>query len=239
MVECIRPIATACAALLLGFAGIAQGEQREYAFRVLLEDKEIGTHRFLVKETAEGRRVAIEADFAVRILLVPVYSYRHENTEMWRDGCLQRIESSTDDNGSYFSVLGRSDGAEFLVEANEDRARHSGCVMSFAYWDRSILEQTRLLNAQTGDYLDVSVEALGPTDFETSEMAVPAEAYRLQAPEKDVDITLWYAREDGRWLALESRVKSGKTIRYLPDPQAMPARTGSVVAERAAPQANP
>jgi hypothetical protein len=202
-------------ALLLASAGL-QAQPAEYEFRVLLDDKEIGSHTFRVSDTDRGREVDVRARFDVSILFVPVYSYRHENREFWRDGCLKRIESETDDNGTFYEVEGHAGDRGFVVTSTGGEEVHSGCIMSFAYWDRSILEQRRLLNAQTGDYLEVSVEPLGGETLETALGNIQTEAYRLRAPEKDVDITLWYAVEDGRWVALESRVKSGRTIRYLP-----------------------
>ena len=43
---------------------------------------------------------------------------------------------------------------------------------------------------------------------------VDAQRYRLSA--KAGDITLWYAKDDGRWLALEAPAKGGRRIHYTP-----------------------
>jgi hypothetical protein len=83
--------------------------------------------------------------------------------------------------------------------------------MSFAYWNPGFLEQSRLLNPQTGEYVDVSVEQLEQEVLDVRGELIPALKYRLTAYE--VDLTLWYSEED-QWLALESIAKGGHVIRY-------------------------
>jgi hypothetical protein len=83
--------------------------------------------------------------------------------------------------------------------------------MTFAYWNRDFLEQPRLLNPQTGDYVDVEVERLGAETISVRGEEVYASVYRLTA--KDTQLTLWYSTDD-EWLALESVVQDGRIIRY-------------------------
>jgi len=42
-----------------------------------------------------------------------------------------------------------------------ERATLPDCIMTFAYWNPRFLDQPRLLNAQNGEYLDVTVHDLG------------------------------------------------------------------------------
>ena len=76
----------------------------ELSFDVLLDEERIGSHTFRISDSEGGRRVQTEAAFDVIILFVPVYSYRHNNTEVWRSGCLQQISSRTDSNGEQYAV---------------------------------------------------------------------------------------------------------------------------------------
>jgi hypothetical protein len=91
--------------------------------------------------------------------------------------------------------------------------------MSFAYWNPAILSQQRLLNAQTGEYLDVSVQQLGEQALQLQDRAVPALHYRIRTGESDID--LWYST-DRDWLAL-STATSGGELRY----RRLPAATGN------------
>lgn len=75
-----------------------------------------------------------------------------------------------------------------------------------------MLQQTRLLNSQTGAWLDVQVIHQGQEAFQTGARQVPAERYQVLADEQR--ITLWYAADDHRWIGLESLTDTGYTLRY-------------------------
>jgi hypothetical protein len=83
--------------------------------------------------------------------------------------------------------------------------------MTFAYWNPGFLEQPRLLNPQTGEYVEVAVEDLGNDFVEIDGREILARSVRLTA--RKMDITLWYS-ENSEWLALESVAKGGRILRY-------------------------
>ena len=86
-----------------------------------------------------------------------------------------------------------------------------GCVTTFAYWDSNFLEQSRLLNTQTGDYVAVAAELVGEDLLTVRGDAVPSYRYRLTG--EDLEIELWYS-QDNEWLALESVTDGGRRLRY-------------------------
>ena len=195
--------------------GLAQASPSGiWHFKVLLDGKPIGDHRFRVSRDGDTQQVAVDARFKVKILFVTVYSYRLEDREVWQDGCLHEISSRTRVNGQNFSVEGtKSAGSLKLVHGSEDDASVTpiaGCVMSFAYWDRSILRQNRLLNVQTGQYMKIRVDDLGQQAIDIQGRETPAHRYRLRAETLDID--LWYG-PGGDWLQLESRIR-GRTLKY-------------------------
>ena len=207
----------AALALLPASSAATTTDVDELNFRVFLDDQKIGYHRFRILDRGDRKVVESDADFDVRLLFVPVYSYRHENTEVWRDGCLAQISSRTDANGTRYRVSGERREGVFEIGTREDtRQLDRDCVMSFAYWNRSFLSQRQLLNAQTGEFVDVSVQRLGERALRLAEREVRAEGFHIETPGKEINITVWYAADDGRWLALESVIAGDKVIRYLP-----------------------
>ena len=84
-------------------------------------------------------------------------------------------------------------------------------IMTFAYWNPVFLDQPRLLNPQRGEYIDVSVYAVGDEILQVRGQEVTATRFRLTAYE--TDLTLWYSATQ-EWLALESVAKGGRLIRY-------------------------
>lgn len=186
----------------------------EWRFRVYLDDKHIGYHNFRLTPAGDAQALESAADFKVRFLMLTVYRYLHASTELWESGCLRRIYASTDDNGELSVVRGVTRDDNLVVQTSDGSAEMSGCVRTFAYWDRNFLKGKRLLNVQTGEYVDVEVEPLGETVLEVRGKPVPARGYRLLAD--DVAIDLWYSTND-RWLALQSTTDGGHKLRYLID----------------------
>jgi hypothetical protein len=209
-----------------GEAGTAADELR---FRVMLDEQKIGYHSFRIHGAEGQREVEIDASFDVKVLFVPVYRYRHSTTELWRDGCLVGINSETDANGERYAVNGeRTAGAFALSTQSGDMQVDAGCLMTFAYWNRDFLAQRQLLNAQTGEVVEVEVESLGERPLELGDQPVRAEGYRVYSAEDKVDIRVWYGSDSGHWLALESRLENGRVLRYEPaQPETRVAGIGS------------
>ena len=192
----------------------AQGRAESVArwdFDVYLNDKKVGTHLFSVAETGGLKRVQSEAKFKYTILLIPAYRYEHSAAEKWSGECLVEIEARTNANGERLQVAGAQTGSGFRVARDSSLVETQDCVMTFAYWNPAFLEQSRLLNPQTGEFVDVVVEEVGNEVLDVRGEQVPATRFRLTAYE--IDLTLWYSTDD-EWLALESVAKGGHIIRY-------------------------
>lgn len=189
----------------------ARAPAKTWEFEVLLDGTPIGSHRFALTSRDGGYQLDSEARFDVRFLFFNAYRYRHNNTEVWSNGCLQSIRSTTNTNGESQFVSGLSIDERLVIRADDDERAIDGCVMTFAYWNPEFLEQTRLLNPQTGEYLPVAVERLDPKEIPANGGRGAAEAWRLRAGE--IELTVWYSVER-EWLGLESVAQGGRILRY-------------------------
>lgn len=183
----------------------------EWNFEVYLNDKKVGTHLFEILGAADQRQVQSTANFKVKFLFFNAYRYEHTNVERWNDNCLTRFDARTNVNGDPTKVSGASAQSGFMVEKRDSRELLPDCIMSFAYWNPEFLKQERLLNPQTGEYLDVEVELMGTDALEVRGETVDAQRYKVTA--KDIDLLVWYAN-DSEWVALQSVAKTGHVIRY-------------------------
>lgn len=239
----LAPLAAGLVAMWVAWpaAGDSAGgdaASRSLNFEVYLDDREIGYHRFEIRDDGAALSLTTAADFEVKLLLFTAFEYEHRNVELWRDGCLQRIEARTDSNGKRYRVDGerRSDG--FVLETGDGSRRLDGCVRTFAYWDRSLLERPRLLNSQTGEYLEVELEPLPGGTLRIGPDEIAVDRYALSAP--GMDIELAYASGSGEWLALESKVDAGRTLRYRRSPADFMGPAGLALAgSRPSPEARP
>ena len=200
----------------LTFASAAPLQQRvtelgHWDFDVYLNDKKVGKHEFKVSEAGGVKQVQSEARFRYNILFIPAYRYEHNAAERWTGNCLAEFDASTNANGDRIRVSGEQSEAGFLVERDGNPVELPECVMTFAYWNPDFLKQSRLLNPQTGEYVDVRVEKIGNETLQVRGQAVAATRFKLTAYE--FDLTIWYSGND-EWLALESVAKGGHIIRY-------------------------
>jgi len=187
-------------------------EARVLEFNVFLDDAKIGFHRFEISGADFGAsEVQSQANFDVKFLFITAFKYRHLNAETWSNGCLESIEAHTNSNGKRTQVSGGVSSDGFVLDNGGGVRELPECIMSFAYWNPEFLEQKRLLNPQTGEYLDVSIESLGQVQTRVGNSDVEAAAYRISA--HNVEVTVWYSL-DLEWLALESPAKGGRTLRY-------------------------
>ena len=185
-----------------------------WQFEVLLDNKKIGYHDFIVNKDVDRQTVTMEAKFDVRLLFVNVFDYKHQNEEVWRGNCLASIDAKTVSNGRDFIVRGQIAEDGFQLQAPSAEAGLPPCVMTFAYWNPNFLKAERLLNSQSGDYEEVSIAEEGLEGFLVDGQEIQAIKYSVTGAA--APITLWYASDDHRWLALESVVKGGRILRYNP-----------------------
>ncbi|MDH3377880.1 MAG: DUF6134 family protein, partial [Gammaproteobacteria bacterium] len=174
--------------LFLGATQASTEPAQQWRFTVFLDNKEIGYHNFQITDNEDRRSVVIDAQFNVKFLFFNAYRYQHNNREIWSGGCLQGLESRTDDNGELFKVDAKKRDERIIVESLSEKTNVSGCVKSFAYWDASFLSADKLLNAQTGEYLDVEIKDLGSDQVQVKGKATPARRYRLTADELTIDL---------------------------------------------------
>jgi hypothetical protein len=187
--------------------------ERQWQFRVFLDDREIGYHRVRMTPEADGRRVSVEANFKVKVLFITAYRYEHQTEEFWKGSCLANIDSRTDDNGKELYIQSQPGASPFMVKTHDGAQELEGCIRSFAYWDPELLNASRLLNTQTGEYQEVEVLELGESPLEIDGELVEALQYRILVEDRSID--LWYT-PDMNWLALQSVTDGGYRIRYLP-----------------------
>lgn len=195
------------AMLLLASAPMAARSQ-EWKFQVTADGHSIGTHTFKVSGDGPNRNVETTATFRAKVLLVPIYHYDHHDNESWKDGCLQKIDADTDDNGTTYPVHGYSDSRGFHLAP--DRTLPA-CVQTFAYWDKTFLQQSHLLNSQTGEFTPINTTRIGVEPLQVDHRRVEAEHFLLKTPKFTID--LWYS-QSGEWLALESLTENGHRLRY-------------------------
>lgn len=197
--------------ILFSIPASASASDGEWRFRVFLDNNEIGYHHFRLENQGTAQQLISKARYDVKFLYMTVYDYAHDSRERWQGNCLRQLNANTQDNGKALAVRGTQDGNGFVVNGSRGESKLPSCVMTFAYWNPDLLEQSRLLNVQTGEFQEVRVRERGEETI--SVRGSPRRALRYNLETSDFRIDLWYS-PNKEWLALESRTDSGRIIRY-------------------------
>lgn len=205
-------LSTPC--LLAGLAMLAAVplHAQDWSFEVFLDQQKIGTHTF----SLDQNQLQSRANFKVKVLFINAYRYQHQANEQWQGNCLAQLTAHTEENKEITDVKGALQTNQFVIEKNGCTQILPGCVMTFAYWNPEILKQTRLLNPQNAEYLDVTVTDDGVKTIEVKGQATLTHQYRLNGRYKGKEklkITLWYDQQQ-QWVGLESITPEGYKVIY-------------------------
>jgi hypothetical protein len=206
-----------CLALLavLAWPSIQASNPNEgqWRFTVLLDGKPVGHHHVDLVQRDGELEYRSETRLNVKILFVTVFRYLHRDTETWRDDCLTKIESTTEEGGKAQFLRGMRGSNSFAIATERgSKDLPAPCVMTFAYWNPRILSATRLMNAQTGEYVPVHVEALGAEQVLVGGTRIGAEHFAIVG--EKLKIELWYDPQR-RWIALATTTERGGRLEYV------------------------
>jgi hypothetical protein len=183
----------------------------EWNFDAVLNDKVIGQHTFIY----ENEKTISNANFKFEYLFMD-FIYQHKSTETWQEGCLKTISSKTDDDGDLYEVSGHIGTDRFLVTTNNKTTELPSCVMTFAYGNPKILEQKKLMNSQSGEYLDVDIQFIREENHIVKGEDILTDLWRIEANIDDGDllIHLWYDK-NMNWVSLKSQTPIGDMLYKL------------------------
>lgn len=211
----LLPRALACLLIWIPLSGAAAPDLVNRSFRVFIDDKEVGTHRFEFSGKPDSFSVDSTADMVYKIAFVTLFSYHHHAREEWHDGCLAGLSSTTTENGKHTAVQGHAVEGGFSMALADDGVTYDlSCAWGFAYWDPALRGHTQLINPQDGRLFEMTWTDLGSQPLSLSDRSVSAHAWQLAGNDKT--IVLYYDDRD-RWIGLDSPVGDGdRMLRYRP-----------------------
>ena len=103
--------------------------KQSWNFVAYLDDEEIGYHNFEVVQNNGELVVKTQAKFDVSFMFIPLYSYEHKNTEIWRNNCLISLDSSTlDDGEKLFVNLSNKNGNTRIITPDNSEASYANAL---------------------------------------------------------------------------------------------------------------
>ncbi|TFG84653.1 MAG: hypothetical protein E4H18_05930 [Hyphomicrobiales bacterium] len=199
-------VATAAAPLVA-----ALPPARQIAFAILSDDDVIGHHSITFERRGGDLLVDIDIGIEVRFAFFTLFRYQHENLEVWRDGQLVSLDTRTDDDGTLYAVTARATPAGLQVEGANGTFLAPKEIIPTSYWNPATVEQTRLLDTQSGRLLGVTIRPSGEDSLTVGSAAVPAHKYTVTG---DLNLDVWYTPQ-GEWAKISFETR-GTTIDYAP-----------------------
>ena len=190
----------------------------------------IGTHLLTFQEDGGRRVVTTQIDFAVRMVGIVVYRYRHRAQEIWSGGQFQALATESDDNGEKYAVKVQREGDRLVVQRREPqsffktsggdealeqqrwiREVHPGYLLPSTHWNVAQTRQRALLNTQTGKILHTGVREVGRETVRTASAAPAATHFAYGG---DIKMDQWFD-DHGRWVKSTFKATTdGSTIEY-------------------------
>lgn len=129
----------------------------DIVFSVLREGTPIGTHRVSFLRSSDTLEVHVDLNLEVKLGFIPLFRYRHNSVEVWRDGRLLSLNAATDDDGEKFVVRGAATPGGFIVDGSMGTFVAPAEVYPTSYWSEHMIARTTLLDTQRGRLIAVSV----------------------------------------------------------------------------------
>ena len=202
-----------------------------FAFDVLRKGERFGDHSITLDQREDGLHVSVSIRLKVKFAFVTVFRYEHDNHEVWRDGRLVSLSSTTNRNGTDLFVEARRVDGGYEIETKDGTTRveaETG-LMPTSYWHPGTPDRDRLLNTQTGKVMAMSVTAGDITQVEgPGDTAIEARRYHLKSESTEFD--LWYDADRCLAKIQFQAPNDGSTIRYRPTDR-LSAPAGAALAD--------
>jgi hypothetical protein len=198
--------------LLTPFSGLKADTEKNWRFRVYLDNDEIGYHQVYLQYSGNSLKVTVNAYFKVKFLLFTAFRYRHRAYEVWQDNCLSLIDSDTDQNGEKYFIRPITSNRFLTIETQDGEQQLRGCVHSFAYWNPQLLKSDHLLNSQTGEYQPVTLLDRGQGHLRFKDREWNANHIQLNVDDKSIDL---FYDEQQQWIGLQTVTDSGHLLSYI------------------------
>ena len=212
----MRRLILALAILVSGPATVGAAQDFPYgpthSFAAFRNGERIGTHTLTFSGTGDQRTVTTSIDFAVKVLGLTMYRYKHQGQEIWNGNAFQSLATQTDDNGAKFTVRAarQADGGVATTATGGQKTLPAGTVPS-THWNFGQVQQSAILNSQNGNLSKVQITPKGRETIRTANGSLPANRYTYAG---DVEMDQWFD-DRGRWVKSAFKASDGSTIEYI------------------------
>lgn len=186
----------------------------ETTYTIYRKGTEVGSHRVTMTTDANNViNVDVISEITVRVLRVPVFRFRYTSNEVWENGALASVESSTKSNKTLETAsLQNSDSTSTMVY---NGIESSSALLSHAtnHWNIGATEQSVLFNTIKGMPSKISVKKTPNETLTIKDKELSVTQYSYTG---DLIVDAWYD-DNNRWVKLAFLGTDGSDITYVID----------------------
>jgi len=160
-----------------------QAQAKTLDFTVYRDGSDIGTHSYAISQHGDETLVEVSTDIQVKMLFITAYKFTHASKEVWKNGKLIQLNSTTDDDGADKALNVKAQGdaltADSMVNGQDRRQTADANVVPASLWKKDIVKQTTVLNTLDGTLMSIKVEDLGADEVDAGGAKVTANHYSI------------------------------------------------------------
>jgi hypothetical protein len=158
-------------------------------FAIQRNGEDIGRHKVTFKRRGERLEVRIKVTVDYRLLFIPIYRFEHDAHEIWKDGALQELRTTTNDNGESYDVVvqPRETGMLLTVNGEEHDVRRDAVPSSL--WRQDMARSGQLIDPADGEVMRVNVSDAKWVQVTVRGATIRARYFVMTG---DLERELWY-----------------------------------------------
>lgn len=203
-------LAAAAALGVIGPASAATAPDGELSFAVLRNGDQIGTDVLSFEKRSNQLIVHVKTDIAVKIAFITVYRFTHRSREVWTNGRMTYIQSTTNDDGTHHTLQAQARNGELVVDGDNKQSIAPAQIVPASLWDDDIVKSRTLLNTLNGTQMAIKVRDLGTEQVMVHGQPTMARHFVVTG---QLDRQLWY---DSHGVLVQAKFKGsdGSNIVY-------------------------
>jgi len=182
-------------------------------FTVIRKGETIGTHVIEFSNTGKRVGVHIKTDVEVKLAFIPLYHFNHEGNEVWTDGRLSSLISSTDDDGANHALTVEGGGSALKVIGDGKSSSVNPTIIPASLWHPDLARpgSASILNTLDGHLMAVDVAFGGEENIVAYNETVRARHFVMSG---ELERDLWYG-PDGMLVKASFKGSDGSDIQYV------------------------
>lgn len=183
-------------------AGPALASSSTRRFVATLGRRQIGESSITLSRSGGSVTADIDVRLHIGLLGIVSFDYHLSSREVWRNGVLQELRSTTDNDGKQEYVNAHRVDGGLQINGSAFQGLVPGNPATTSYFTADFLGRPTWISTQNGRPLDLTIRNAGATQFNTSEGSLSCTKYTTRGR---LNINLFYD-QNVEWVGSSLRV---------------------------------